>query len=112
MTAPVATVATPAVACPLPLRAARPNVGDLSPDKGPAVASRGHAGDAALQARKPAPVIPGTRANFEGLANQDNFNVLGLRVNPPDPVGEFLEGLRSRGVASVSGCHLCVEARR
>ncbi|HWA88448.1 MAG TPA: hypothetical protein VG889_00325 [Rhizomicrobium sp.] len=26
-------------------------------------------------------------ANFEGLSNQDNFNVLGFRVNPPDPVG-------------------------
>jgi hypothetical protein len=25
--------------------------------------------------------------NFEGLSNQDNFNVLGFRVNPPDPVG-------------------------
>src|SRR6185437_3248449 len=25
--------------------------------------------------------------NFEGLSNQDNFNVLGIRVNPPDPVG-------------------------
>jgi len=27
----------------------------------------------------------------------------------PEQVGEFLEGLRTRGVASVSGCHLCVE---
>jgi hypothetical protein len=26
--------------------------------------------------------------NFEGLSNQDNFNVLGLRPNPPDPVGD------------------------
>jgi hypothetical protein len=25
--------------------------------------------------------------SFEGLSNQDNFNVLGYRVNPPDPVG-------------------------
>lgn len=25
--------------------------------------------------------------NFEGLSNQDNFNLLGFRVNPPDPVG-------------------------
>ncbi|HEX6685474.1 MAG TPA: hypothetical protein VF062_21995 [Candidatus Limnocylindrales bacterium] len=32
--------------------------------------------------------IPGTRANFEGLSNQDNFDVLGGRVNPPDPVGD------------------------
>lgn len=26
-------------------------------------------------------------ANFEGLSNQDNFNIFGFRVNPPDPVG-------------------------
>ena len=25
---------------------------------------------------------------FEGLSNQDNFNVFGFRVNPPDPVGD------------------------
>jgi hypothetical protein len=27
-------------------------------------------------------------ANFEGLSNQNNFNALGIRVNPPDPVGD------------------------
>jgi hypothetical protein len=27
-------------------------------------------------------------ANFDGLSNLDNFNVLGGRVNPPDPVGD------------------------
>jgi hypothetical protein len=32
--------------------------------------------------------IAGTSANFEGLSNQDNFNVFGFRVNPPDPVGD------------------------
>ena len=32
--------------------------------------------------------IPGTIANFEGISNQDNFNLLGGRVNPPDPVGD------------------------
>ena len=26
--------------------------------------------------------------NFEGLSNQDNFNVFGFRVNPPDPNGD------------------------
>ena len=26
--------------------------------------------------------------NFEGLSNQDNFNIFGFRVNPPDPVGD------------------------
>ena len=33
-------------------------------------------------------MIPGPIANFEGLSNQDNFNVFGFRVNPPDPVGD------------------------
>ena len=32
--------------------------------------------------------IPAPQANFEGLSNQDNFNLLGGRVNPPDPVGD------------------------
>jgi hypothetical protein len=32
--------------------------------------------------------IPSTIANFEGLSNQDNFNIFGGRVNPPDPVGD------------------------
>lgn len=27
-------------------------------------------------------------ANFEGIGNQDNFNIFGFRVNPPDPVGD------------------------
>ncbi|HEX6033261.1 MAG TPA: hypothetical protein VFY83_02460, partial [Anaerolineales bacterium] len=29
-----------------------------------------------------------TIANFEGLRNEDNFNIFGFRVNPPDPVGD------------------------
>src|SRR5215208_5659570 len=32
--------------------------------------------------------IPSTVANFEGLSNQDNFNIFGGRVNPPDPNGD------------------------
>ena len=32
--------------------------------------------------------IAGPLASFEGLSNQDNFNLLGGRVNPPDPVGD------------------------
>ena len=31
--------------------------------------------------------IPGANLTFEGMSNQDNFNVFGGRVNPPDPVG-------------------------
>ena len=28
-------------------------------------------------------------ASFEGVSNQDNFNIFGGRVNPPDPVGDI-----------------------
>jgi hypothetical protein len=35
-----------------------------------------------------AAAIPAPTTNFEGLSNQDNFNVFGFRVNPPDPVGD------------------------
>ena len=34
------------------------------------------------------PTVSATIANFEGLSNQDNFNVFGFRVNPPDTVGD------------------------
>jgi hypothetical protein len=46
-------------------------------------------GDGALQATTPATLtIGGPLANFEGISNQDNFNLWGFRVNPPDPVGD------------------------
>ncbi|MGA7732479.1 MAG: hypothetical protein WCD37_14565 [Chloroflexia bacterium] len=56
----------------------------------PVVKDQGYTGDAALQATasNDSPMIPGPLANFEGLSNQDNFNLLGGRVNPPDPVGD------------------------
>ena len=44
--------------------------------------------DGALQLFKPAPTIPAPLLTFEGMSNQDNFNVFGFRVNPPDPNGE------------------------
>ena len=44
--------------------------------------------DGALQLFKPAPSIPAPLLTFEGMSNQDNFNVFGFRVNPPDPNGE------------------------
>jgi hypothetical protein len=56
--------------------------------EGPEVHSKGYSGDAALQALSPAIAIPSPLANFEGLSNQDNFNIFGFRVNPPDPNGE------------------------
>jgi hypothetical protein len=34
------------------------------------------------------PTIPAPLLTFEGMSNQDNFNVFGFRVNPPDPVGD------------------------
>ena len=43
--------------------------------------------DTAVQNNIPA-TIPNTSTNFEGLSNQDNFNIFGGRVNPPDPVGD------------------------
>src|SRR5437899_3503177 len=44
--------------------------------------------DGALQLFKPAPSIPAPLLTFEGMSNQDNFNIFGFKVNPPDPNGE------------------------
>jgi hypothetical protein len=61
---------------------------EVRPEGGPKTRSEGYSGDAALQALSPAIAIPSPLANFEGLSNQDNFNIFGFRVNPPDPNGE------------------------
>jgi hypothetical protein len=61
---------------------------EVRPERGPVVQSKGYSGDAALQALSPAVAIPNPLANFEGLSNQDNFDIFGFRVNPPDPNGE------------------------
>lgn len=64
------------------------------PERGPVVRDLGYSADRALQqsqattAAAAAQSIGATVANFEGLSNQDNFNLLGGRVNPPDPVGD------------------------
>jgi hypothetical protein len=63
---------------------------EIRPERGPVVKDRGYSSDGALQMRGsfgPALQIPATSANFEGLSNQDNFNIFGFRVNPPDPNG-------------------------
>jgi hypothetical protein len=52
------------------------------------VPANGFAGDPAVQTNLPAASIGSTRANFEGLSNQDNFNFYGGRVNPPDTIGD------------------------
>ena len=35
-----------------------------------------------------APAIPAPLLTFEGVSNEDNFNLFGFRVAPPDPVGD------------------------
>jgi hypothetical protein len=59
-------------------------------DRGTTVTDQGFSGDGAIQNSAPpaVPAISGTLANFEGLSNQDNFNIFGFRVNPPDPVAD------------------------
>jgi hypothetical protein len=49
---------------------------------------RPYSADGALQMFNRTPTIPGPLQTFEGMANQDNFNVFGFRVNPGDPNGE------------------------
>ncbi len=66
---------------------------DVRPDRGIFPVDAGFSGDGALQGddliqRLASPTIPTTLANFEGLSNQDNFNIFGFRVNPPDPMGD------------------------
>jgi hypothetical protein len=60
----------------------------LPPERGPAVADRGFAGDAAVQSSKTrtqaVPEIAAPTVNFEGLRNTDNP----FLVAPPDPVGD------------------------
>jgi hypothetical protein len=55
---------------------------------GPIAQGEGYSPDRALQSVMPPTTIPSTQANFEGLNNQNNFNIFGFRVNPPDPNGE------------------------
>ena len=68
---------------------------DIRPDRGPEAVDNGFSGDAAVNGSitarsltNAALAISAPLANFEGLSNQDNFNLLGGRVNPPDPVGD------------------------
>src|SRR6185436_16347943 len=67
---------------------AQPGDRDDDEDEGPDLIDHGYTGDGALQTASSPLAIPSTTANFEGLSNQDNFNIFGFRVNPPDPVGD------------------------
>ena len=51
-------------------------------------ASTSSSADAALQTANDALAVGPTIANFEGVSNQDNFELFGGRVNPPDPIGD------------------------
>lgn len=62
---------------------------DIRPDRGATVSDTAFRGDGAVQSKVPVTAtIDAPLANFEGLSNQDNFNIFGFRVNPPDPVGD------------------------
>jgi hypothetical protein len=60
---------------------------DLQRGSSPALSLRAAAGASSVAGQQAA-TIAAPLANFEGLSNQDNFNVFGFRVNPPDPVGD------------------------
>ncbi len=64
--------------------------GEVREENGPdAIGSEVYFPDTAIQTNNPSqPSISGTIANFEGVSNQDNFDIFGGRVNPPDPVGD------------------------
>jgi len=49
---------------------------------------KAYSADGVIQLLRPTPTIPAPLLTFEGMSNQDNFNVFGFRVNPPDPNGE------------------------
>jgi hypothetical protein len=66
---------------------------EVRPERGPDIVDKGFSGDGAVQRtigrlNAETPLIPSPGLTFEGLSNQDNFNIFGFRVNPPDPNGE------------------------
>ncbi|HEY3310267.1 MAG TPA: hypothetical protein VGK00_01390 [Anaerolineales bacterium] len=79
-----------------PVKNPENEVDGIRPERGPVKTDGSFSGDGALnpagatklQAGMTPLAIPSTMANFEGLSNEDNFNLFGFRVNPPDPNGE------------------------
>ncbi|MEP6586606.1 MAG: hypothetical protein ABJB70_07755 [Candidatus Udaeobacter sp.] len=49
---------------------------------------RPYRADAVRQLFNLTPTIPAPLLTFEGMSNQDNFNIFGGRVNPPDTIGD------------------------
>ena len=61
----------------------------LPPERGRTAPGGGFSGDGARQADQVAGAPTAFPiANFEGLSNQDNQDLFGGRVNPPDPIGD------------------------
>src|SRR5437773_8479240 len=59
------------------------NLLEIRPERGPRAQSKGYkSGDKALQTFSPALAIAAPLLTFEGLRNEDNFNIFGFRVNP------------------------------
>lgn len=58
------------------------------PERGSSPQDTGFTGDPAVQTEGPAEPVVFPSQSFDGLRNQDNFNLFGFRVNPPDPVGD------------------------
>ena len=60
--------------------------GDDDEEEGPEapVGDTAHTTDGALQSAPVNASIPAPLFTFEGASNQDNFNIFGFRVNPPD----------------------------
>ena len=78
----------------------RNDVIEVRSERGPGVRDAGFLGDGTLldtasrlgAAQESAGIVAGIAPplrTFEGLSNQDNFNLFGGRVNPPDPVGDI-----------------------
>jgi hypothetical protein len=70
--------------------AGQPFLFEINQDRGgPRAKGHGHDSDRVLQSSSAPPLsaLLATSNSFEGLSNQDNFNIYGGRVNPPDPVG-------------------------
>jgi hypothetical protein len=64
---------------------------EIRTERGEAPRDRGYSRDGALQRSTGFSAsnvaIPSPSLTFEGLSNQDNFNIFGGRVNPPDNMG-------------------------
>ena len=63
---------------------------DFRPERGITQHDKGFSGDRARQLASKTgtgPNIPSPLLTFEGVSNQDNFNIFGGLVAPPDPVG-------------------------